>query len=222
MKRTIQWSEWVARVRQDVDPLEDMGEPHTVDADGDPLDVDLFLDTLAELERRGIPKDSLVAVLAPKQIAALLVGINFLEKQPDALDDEGYELPNDMTLYGVPIRGESGFPAGTMVLFDPNAVSMSGVATYPSGIAVVENLQVPDLDDPDISTAEVRRSLSPGRDPEGSSAEDGSTGDPMPTGQADAEEERGPPGVGRSGQDDEDPERRGTRFVEEPDGEGDA
>jgi len=195
MKRPVEWSEWVARVRQDVDPLEDMGKPHTVDADGDPLDPDLFLDVLGELESRGVPKDSLVALVAPAQIAGLLVRVNFLDRQPAALDEP--ELPEDMVLYGVPIRTDLDFTRRTLVLFDPDAVSLSGEATYPRGIAVVENLSSPDLDDAPISVEDVRRSMFP---------------ELYPGVQGDDSREDAPQ------QDEEaDPERRGARFVETPD-----
>lgn len=200
MKRPVEWTEWVARVRQDVDPLEDMGEPYGVDADGDPLDPDLFLDVLGELESRGVPKDSLVALVAPEQIAGLLVRVNFLERQPAALDEP--ELPEDMVLYGIPVRTDYGFPRETLVLFDPEGVSLTGQATYPSGIAVVENLSRPDLDDAPISVEDVRRGMFPDLYP-------GVQGDEPGADAPDTDEEA-------------DAERRGTRFVEDPDESEDA
>jgi hypothetical protein len=193
MKRPVEWTEWVRAVRQEIDPLEDMGEPYGVDADGDPLDPDLFLDVLSELESRGVPKDSLVAAVAPEQVAGLLVRVNFLERQPAALD--GPELPEDVTLYGVSVRPAVGFPPETLVVFDPDGVSLTGQATYPSGIAVVENLSRPDLDDAPISIEDVRRAMFPDLYP---GVQGGEPGEDAPDTEADA-----------------DPERRGTRFVED-------
>lgn len=194
MKTVVEWSEWVGQIRQDVDPLEDRGEPARFDADGRRLDPDLFLDLLGELESRGVSKGSLVAVVSPRQVAGLLVEVDFLDRRPADAPDE---LPEDMTLYGVPVRAEVGFPAETLVMFDPRRTMLDGTAVDPNGVGVVENMSVPDLSDAGIYVEDVRESLFSDASPRGSTAEDGE----------DAPEE--PP----------DPERKGSRFVETPDEE---
>lgn len=198
MKQVVNWVEWTAQIRQDVEPLEDAGKPARLFAEGDRLDPDMFLDLLGELESRGVPKDSLVAVLSPAQVAGLLVTVNFLERKPADLDDP--LLPEDMVFYGVPVRAELGFPSDTLVMCDPARVTFDGFAINPQGTGIVEDLSVPDLSDADISVEDVRRSMFPELYSRGSTGQE-ATDAP-----------------------DTDPERKGSRFVEDPDDEqeGDA
>jgi hypothetical protein len=210
MKQVVNWTEWLSRIRQDIDPLEDMGTPARMDADGDRLDADVFLDLLGELERRGKQTETLVAVLSPAQVAGLLVSVNFMERQPAELDEP--ELPEDMTLYGVPVRVELGFPSDALVMFDPAEVLFDGSAVNPNGVGVVESLRVPNLVDTPLSVEAVRRNLFPELAyqefyPEGMDEENPFMREADAASLQDA---------------DEDPERKGTRFVEDPEDGGDA
>lgn len=191
MHGVIEWDEWVRRVRQEIDQMEDMGRPLTVSAESDPLTPDLLVDTLADLESRGTHTDALVAVLSPIQMAGLLNRTNALKRVPkEQVEENETPLPENTTIYGVPLRVEVGFPERVVCLFPPDHVTLTGQARIPSTVGVVDGLSLPEFDeDADVTPGEVREARL-------------------------SAVERG----GSTGEDDEDdsddgPDRRGQRFV---------
>ena len=143
-----EWGAFVSRLGQEIEELGDRGDPVRVNAEGDPLDADLFLDTLHDLEQRGLRPENVVAVTSPNQLVALLDCLDAASRVPakDAAEDEDPPLPEDATIYGVFLRVEPGFPNQNLVLFPPGSVTFEGEAVYPNHVAVVESLQEPDLD----------------------------------------------------------------------------
>jgi hypothetical protein len=143
-----EWGAFVSRLGQEIEELGDRGDPVRVNAEGDPLDADLFLDTLNDLEQRGLRPKNVVAVTSPNQLVALLDRFDAAARVPaDDLDADGDPpLPEDATICGVSLRVEPGFPNQTLVMFPPESVTFEGRAVYPNHVAVVESLQDPDLD----------------------------------------------------------------------------
>jgi hypothetical protein len=155
-----EWGAFVSRLGQEIAELGDIGDPVRVNAEGDPLDADLFLDTLHELEQRGLRPENVVAVTSPNQLVALLDRLDAAARVPATdLNDEGDPpLPEDATIYGVSLRVEPGFPNQNLVMFPPESVTFEGKAVYPNHVAVVESLQEPDLDGSE--TFDLERVLS--------------------------------------------------------------
>lgn len=207
MRRPVEWDEWVDTIGREIEPLDDRGRPLRVDAEGGPLTTDLFSNVLADLERRGVSVGSLIALTSPTQVAGLLHRTDFAGRTPASVEE--VELPRDVSLFDISLRSDGGFPRRTLVLFRPDIVSLSGVATMPSHVALVENLSVPDLDDAEISVQEVRENLFPDLYPEGQDAETTAADD---ADGGDTEENEDTDG-GVDAEDDG-PLRRGQRFVD--------
>lgn len=186
------WDEFVSRIGNEVEELGNMGDPARFDAGGDALDVDMFLDVLAELEQRGVQSDRLVAVTSPNQLVGLLERLDAASRvsRKDLDDDEEPPLPEEASIFGVPIRVEPGFPEQTLVMFPPEEVTFEGRAIRPSNVGVLESLSVPDLSgDESITLSDVLGELLDDEAVRVEAVED----------------------AAQDG--DEDPERKGERFV---------
>jgi hypothetical protein len=205
VKRVVEWSDWIQSVRQEIDGVEKKANPIRVQAEQETLSPEMFVDVLSDLEQRNIQAYSLLGVVSPRQAVGLLLRTNFLDRRPAAAADDRKLLPQDVTLCGVSVRVEPGFPDDSLVLFPPGRVMMDGTSVSPVAVAVVQGLAVPDLDpetDP-ITVADVRNHLFAQ-----------ANSDPDAGHDADADADADPETVVDSDMENaEDAERRGERFV---------
>lgn len=117
---------------------------HYVDAEGQPLTVDLLTDLEYTVRSRGhVTRDEVLYFLHPAQLAELRRTDEMLRAGVDPIDlvDEGVQA-----FRGIPMLVDAHLPPAIVYLVDPDAITMAGQVLDPNRTGRLTGLKHPAAD----------------------------------------------------------------------------
>ena len=133
-----------ARTMGLVEGIREATTEHHVDAEGQPLTVDL----LRELEytvrsRGGVQREDVLYFLHPAQMGELRSTEEMLAAGVDPMDltDEGVQ-----SFQGIPMLVDAHLPPAVVYLVDPQAITLGGQVLYPNRTGRLTGLRHPSAD----------------------------------------------------------------------------
>jgi len=131
-----------ARTMGLVDGIREATAGHEVDAEGQPLSVDLVRDLMYEVQGRGgIQREDTLLALHPAQFYILRDReMMLLEAETDHL-----EYQDGVTAFdGIPVLQDHTLPKAVVYLMDPNAITVAGTVMYENRVGRLTGLKHPD------------------------------------------------------------------------------
>lgn len=133
-----------ARTMGLVEGIREATTGHHVDAEGDPLTVDLLRDLEYQVRSRGhVQREEVLYFLHPAQMAELRSTEEML-----AVVDEPTEVVQEgvQSFQGIPMLVDGHLPPAVVYLVDPQAITLGGQVLYPDRTGRLTGLRHPSAD----------------------------------------------------------------------------
>ncbi len=133
-----------ARTQTLVEGIREATHGHHVDAEGQPLTVDLLRELEYTVRRRGhVQRDEVLYFLHPAQLADLRSSEEMLRAGVDPLDlvEDGVQA-----FQGIPMLVDPNLPPAIVYLVDPQAITLGGQVLYPNRTGRLTGLKHPSAD----------------------------------------------------------------------------
>jgi len=131
-----------ARVMGLVEGIREATAGHEIDAEGQPLAVDLVRDLIYETRgRSGVQREDLLLAMHPAQQYILRDDERLLaEMHDDALTNEGRATH----FHGIPLLVDATLPKAVVYLVPPNSITVGGTVLHPNHVGRLTGLKHPD------------------------------------------------------------------------------
>jgi len=131
-----------ARVMGLVEGIREATAGHEIDAEGQPLAVDLVRDLIYETRgRSGVQREDLLLAMHPAQQYILRDDERLLaEMHDDALTHEGRATH----FQGIPLLVDATLPKAVVYLVPPNSITVGGTVLHPNRVGRLTGLKHPD------------------------------------------------------------------------------
>lgn len=131
-----------ARTMGIVEAIREATAGHEIDAEGQPLDVDLVEELIFQVRGRGhVQREDVLLVLHPAQLYILRGDERLLARY-----DEGILESENGTahFHGIPTLRDTHLPKAVVYLIDPQAITMGGQVLYEDRVGRITGLQHPE------------------------------------------------------------------------------